>query len=58
MQIDQWQKQLFDNADAAFARPGRKPKPDNANDKKIEALEAKSSSKTKSSLIFYRSTFS
>ena len=40
-QIYQWQKQLFENADAAFAKPGRKPKPDDAKDKKIAALEAK-----------------
>lgn len=40
-QVYQWQKQLFENADAAFARPGRKPRLDNAKDKKIEALEAK-----------------
>ncbi len=36
-----WQKQLFENGDAAFARTRRKPKKDNAKDKKIEALEAK-----------------
>ena len=40
-QIYQWQKQLVENADAAFARPGRKPKFDNVKDKNIEALEAK-----------------
>ena len=40
-QVHQWQKQLFENADAAFARPGRKSKPDNTKDKKIEALQAK-----------------
>ncbi len=40
-QIYAWQKQLFDNAGAAFAKPGRKPKVDDAKDKKIEALEAK-----------------
>jgi len=40
-QIYQWQKQLFENADAEFARPGRKPKLDNVKDKNIEALEAK-----------------
>jgi len=40
-QVYQWQKQLFENADAAFTRPGRNPKSDNAKDKKIEALEAK-----------------
>ncbi len=39
-QIYQWQKQLFENADAAFART-RKPRQDNAKDKKIEALQAK-----------------
>jgi len=40
-QIYQWQKQLFDNADAAFSKPGRKLKPDDAKDRKIQALEAK-----------------
>ena len=40
-QVYQWQKQLFENADAAFTRPGRIPKPDDAKDKKIEALEFK-----------------
>lgn len=40
-QVYQWQKQLFDNADAAFDRPGRKSKADDRKDKKIEALEAK-----------------
>lgn len=40
-QVYQWQKQLFDNAEAAFARPGRKRKTDDRKDKKIEALEAK-----------------
>ena len=40
-QIYTWQKQLFDNADAAFAKPGRNPKADNSKDRKIEALEAK-----------------
>ncbi len=40
-QIYQWQKQLFDNAHAAFAKTGRIPKQDDAKDKKIEALEAK-----------------
>ena len=39
--VYQWQKQLFDNADAAFARPGRKRKPDDRKDKEIAALEAK-----------------
>ena len=40
-QIYTWQKQLFENADAAFAKPGRKPRRNDAKDKKIEALEAK-----------------
>ncbi len=40
-QIYTWQKQLFDNADAAFAKPGRRPKVDDSKDRKIEALEAK-----------------
>jgi len=40
-QIYQWQKQLFENAHAAFAKTGRVSKQDDAKDKKIEALEAK-----------------
>ncbi|TWU02790.1 transposase [Stieleria varia] len=40
-QVYSWQKQLFENAEAAFATPGRKPRQDDAKDKKIEALEAK-----------------
>ena len=40
-QIYTWQKQLFENADAAFAKPGRQPEKNDAKDKKIEALEAK-----------------
>lgn len=40
-QVYQWQKQLFDNADAAFAKPGRNPKQDDRKDKTIEALQAK-----------------
>jgi transposase-like protein len=40
-QIYAWQKLLFENAAAAFAKPGRKPKIEDAKDKKIEALEAK-----------------
>ncbi len=40
-QIYGWQKLLFENAEAAFERPGRKPKVDNAKDRKIAALEAK-----------------
>ncbi|MEZ6089866.1 MAG: transposase [Pirellulaceae bacterium] len=39
-QVYQWQKQLFDNAHAAFAKT-QKPHKDNAKDKKIEALQAK-----------------
>ena len=38
-QIYQWQKQLFDNADAAFGKMRKRH--DNAKDKKIEALQAK-----------------
>jgi len=40
-QVYQWQKQLFDNADAAFSKTGRIPKQDDAKDKKTQALEAK-----------------
>lgn len=40
-QVYTWQKQLFENADAAFAKPGRKSKQGDAKDKKIQALEAK-----------------
>jgi len=40
-QIYQWQKQLFENADAAFAKTGRRHKKDDAKDKKIDALQAK-----------------
>jgi len=39
-QIYQWQKMLFENGEAAFAKPGRKPKHD-AKDKKIEVLESR-----------------
>ena len=40
-QIYQWQKLLFENGEAAFAKPGRKAKADQVKDKKIEALESK-----------------
>jgi len=40
-QIYQWQKMLFENGEAAFAKPGRKAKRDDVKDKKIEALESK-----------------
>lgn len=40
-QIYNWQKQLLDNAAAAFERPGRKAKQDEAKDRRIAALEAK-----------------
>ena len=40
-QFYRWQKQLFDNAAAAFDRPGIKLKKDNTKDRKIAALEAK-----------------
>jgi transposase-like protein len=40
-QIYAWQKQLFDNAELAFAKPGRKPAQDDAKDRKIQTLEAK-----------------
>jgi len=40
-QIYTWQKQLFDNAALAFAKPGRKPPQDDAKDRKIKALQAK-----------------
>jgi len=40
-QIYTWQKQLFENAAAAFTKPGRKPKQESKKDEKIEALEAK-----------------
>lgn len=40
-QIYNWQKQLFENAAAAFERPGRAPRQDQAKDRKIAALEAK-----------------
>jgi transposase-like protein len=40
-QIYNWQKQLFDNAAAAFERPGRKSKLDDAKDRQIAALQAK-----------------
>ena len=41
-QIYQWQKQLFENAQAAFAKTARRSQQqDNAKDKQIEALQAK-----------------
>jgi len=40
-QIYAWQKQLFENAEAAFVTPGRKSKQGDAKDKKIQSLEAK-----------------
>lgn len=40
-QIYNWQKQLFDNAAAAFELPGRKSKLDDAKDRQIAALQAK-----------------
>jgi transposase len=40
-QIDSWQKQLFDNAAVAFERPGRRSKQQDAQQRKIAALEAK-----------------
>ena len=40
-QIYSWQKQLFDNAAAAFERPGRRSKQQDAQQRKIAALEAK-----------------
>jgi transposase-like protein len=40
-QIYTWQKQLFDNGESAFLKPGRKPPVDDTKDRKIQALEAK-----------------
>lgn len=40
-QIYAWQKQLFDNADAAFERPGRRSQQQDAQQRKIDALEVK-----------------
>ena len=40
-QIYSWQKQLFDNAALAFERPGRRSKQQDAQQRKIAALEAK-----------------
>jgi transposase len=40
-QIYQWQKQLFDNAAAAFQKPRKSKKQADAKDRKIESLEAK-----------------
>jgi len=39
-QVYAWQKRLFENGAAAFARPARKPKVD-PKDKKIQELESK-----------------
>lgn len=40
-QIYQWQKMLFENGGAAFAKTGRWAKLEDANEKKIKALETK-----------------
>ena len=40
-QVYTWQKQLFENGDSAVAKAGRKPRPEDAKDKKIAALESK-----------------
>ncbi len=40
-QIYTWQKQLFENGEAAFDRPSRKTKQESAKDQKIAGLEAK-----------------
>ena len=40
-QIYAWQKQLFDNAALAFERPERRSKQQDAQQRKIAALEAK-----------------
>jgi len=40
-QVYAWQKQLFENAAAAFTKPGRKLNIDDAKDKKIQVLESK-----------------
>ena len=40
-QIYTWQKQLFENASAAFERPTRKSKQADAKDRQIAALQAK-----------------
>ncbi len=40
-QIYNWQRQLFENAAAAFERPGRASQQDQAKDRKIAALETK-----------------
>ena len=40
-QIYTWQKQLFENGEAALTRSGRKPKQEDIKDKKIAALESK-----------------
>ena len=40
-QIYCWQKQLFENGSAAFAKPKRKSKQEDVKDQKIETLEAK-----------------
>ena len=43
-QFYQWQKQLFENADAAFERKGKKSAP-SAHQRKIEQLQAKLANK-------------
>jgi transposase-like protein len=40
-QIYTWQKQLFENAAAAFERPGRNSQQEHAKDRQIAALQAK-----------------
>jgi transposase-like protein len=40
-QIYNWQKQLFENAAAAFERPARSARQADAKDRQIAALEAK-----------------
>lgn len=40
-QVYGWQKQLFENAAAAFELPSRKSKRDDAKDRQIAALQAK-----------------
>jgi transposase-like protein len=40
-QFYQWQKQLFENGAAAFARNGQSKRSDDAKDRKIAQLEAK-----------------
>ena len=40
-QIYTWQKQLFDNGESAFSKPGRKPPNVDIKDRQIQALQAK-----------------